>query len=145
MFLLNHTALLLCLLFALDVSQTPFAFVIVLVLSKVLFIKIHARTSRRVGAYNLLSINTLRRKGLVYKTNITMPSKDRMRRDKRKDINKCYEINKDVILSESKEKYKHLLAPLKSTKTSIIKKFEISNLSRDQECTNKLLLNVILI
>ena len=51
-----------------------------------------------------------------------MPSKDRMKRNKRKDINNCYEINKDVILSERKEKYdNHLLAPLKSTKTSIIK------------------------
>ena len=54
-----------------------------------------------------------------------MPSKDRMRRNK-KDINKYYEIKKDVILSEKKEKYdKHLLAPLKSTKTSLIKNLKV--------------------
>ena len=50
-----------------------------------------------MGAYNLQSISTLQRKGLVYKTNITISSKDRKRRNKRK------KINKDVILSERKE------------------------------------------
>ena len=67
-----------------------------------------------MGAYNFQLISTLRRKDLA------MSSKDRIRRNKRKKINKCYEINKDVILSERKEKCdKHLLVPLKSAKTSI--------------------------
>ena len=67
-----------------------------------------------------------------------MPSKNRTRRNKRKDINKCYEINKDVILSERKEKYdKHLFAPLKKLINKYNKKIEILNSSRDQECTNK--------
>ena len=35
-----------------------------------------------------------------------MPSKDRVRRNKKKDMNKCYyETNKDAILSDRKEKY----------------------------------------
>ena len=73
-----------------------------------------------MGAYYLQSISALRRKGLVYKTNITMPSKDRTRRNKRKDINKCYEINKDVTLSERKENIISIIRSFIKYKTNII-------------------------
>ena len=56
-------------------------------------------------------------KGLVYETNIAMPSKDRTRRNKRKDINKCYEIKMLYSQRGRKLKYdKHLQAPYKNGK-----------------------------
>ena len=42
----------------------------------------------------------------VLVSSATMPSKDRARKNKKKDINKSYyEVNKDAILSDRKDKY----------------------------------------